>query len=153
MADKSYYPIDYNQLKDCKLEKYKIDSDLKVLYKVTTTYNDNDPKILKTLPLEQLDNSTTDFFFMLMKNYQCDNFVMYYENNYDIKKIINLICNQELNLTSEQLVFFKQFFSSIKDAIITLFDLRIKPIINNIADGSTNNAISNALQSKPRILN
>ena len=154
MANKSYYVNDNNQLKNYKLEKYKIDNDLKILYKVTTTYNDTEPKILKALPIEELDNNTIDSFFMLIKQNQCDNFAVYYENNYDIKKVNDLISNQELNFTFEQLDFLKQFFISIKNVAITLFDIRIKPIINNTVDSnSSNNGISNTFQSKPRILN
>ncbi|MBP1526026.1 MAG: hypothetical protein H9Q65_05670 [Spiroplasma ixodetis] len=155
MANKSYYVNDNNQLKNYKLEKYKIDNDLKILYKVTTTYNDTEPKILKALPIEELDNNIIDSFFMLIKQNQCDNFAIYYENNYDIKKINDLITNQELNFTFEQLDFLKQFFISIKNVAITIFDMRIKPIINNTVDSnsSNNNGISNTFQSKPRILN
>lgn len=155
MADKLYYPNDNNQWKNCKLEKYKIDNNLKILYKVSIIYNDAEFKILKTLPLEELDNDATDFFFMLMNNYQCDNFVMYYESNYDIKKIINSISNQELVFTAKQLLFLKQFFINIKNANITLFDRNIKPIINNTVDSNigSDDTISNRFQTKPRILN
>lgn len=91
---------------------------------------------------------------MLIKQNQCDNFAVYYENNYDIKKINDLITNQELNFTFEQLHFLKKFFISIKNVATILFDMRIKPIINNTVDSnSSNNDISNTFQSKPRILN
>lgn len=155
MADKSYYHNDKSQWKNCKLEKYKIDDNLRILYKVSTIYHNAELKILKTLPLEELDNDATDSFFVLMNNYQCDNFVMYYENNYDIKKIINSISNQELVFTAKQLLFLKQFFISIKNANITLFDRNIKPIINNTVDSNigSDNSISNRFQTKPRILN
>jgi len=49
---------------------------------------------------------------MLMENFKCDNFSMYYDNDYDIVKIINLIYNQDLDLTSEQLTFLKTFFTN-----------------------------------------
>lgn len=150
MADKLYHRND--QLKNCKVKKYKIDNNLKVLYEVSTIYQNLKFKILKTLPLEQLDNNATDFFFMLMKNYQCENFIMYYDNDYDIKTIINLITNQPLVLTSEQLAFLKRFFINIKNAIIFLFDNNIKPIINETSNNNVNN-ISNSLQTKQRILN
>lgn len=155
MADKLYYPNNNNiQLKNCKSEKYKIDNHLRILYKVSTIYNDVESKIFKTLPLEKLDSADTDFFFMLMKNHQCDDFTMYYEDDYDIKKVINSFTNQELVFTSQQLVLFKQFFVRIKNVIITLFDKNIKPIINNTVDSnSSNNSISNSFQTKPRILN
>ena len=149
MTNKLYYLNDNNQLKIYKLERYKIDNDLKILYKVITTYNDSEPKILKALPIEELDNNTIDYFFMLIKQNQCDNFAVYYENNYDIKKINDLISNRKLNFTFEQLAFLKQFFISIKNVAITLFDMRIKPIINN----NTVDIINNAFQLKPRILN
>lgn len=154
MKNKHSYINDKQQLKNYKVEEYKIDNDLKALYKVITTDNHSVPKILKTLPLEIINDHDPNFFFMLMKSYQCDNFAIYYENNYDIKKIINLIYNQELNLTTEQLVFLKQFFNDIKTAFITLFDIRIKPIINSSTDNNiSNDNITNVLQSKSRILN
>ncbi|WP_425381679.1 hypothetical protein [Spiroplasma endosymbiont of Polydrusus pterygomalis] len=154
MANKSYYPNDNKQLKNCKLEKYKIDNNYQILYKVATTYNDGEIKILKTLPLEEVAKDATDFFFTLMNNYQCDNFVMYYENNYDIQKVINSISNQELIFSSEQLLFFKNFFIAIKNANITLFDRNIKPIINTVNSNiDSANSMSNRFQTKPRILN
>lgn len=154
MANKSYYPNDNKQLKNYKLEKYKIDNNYQILYKVATTYNDSEIKILKTLPLEEVVKDATDFFFTLMNNYQCDNFIMYYENNYDIKKVINSISNQELIFTSEQLLFFKNFFIAIKNANITLFDRNIKPVINTINSNiDSANSMSNRFQTKPRILN
>jgi len=92
---------------------------------------------------------------MLMENFKCDNFSMYYDNDYDIVKIINLIYNQDLDLTSEQLTFLKTFFTNIKNALIVLFDMKIKPIINNTVDSSisNSNSMNNAFQSKPRIIN
>ncbi|WP_342276961.1 hypothetical protein [Spiroplasma endosymbiont of Nebria brevicollis] len=78
-----------------------------------------------------------------MKSFQCEDFTMYYESDYDIIKIISLLSNQDLALTSEEL------------ALIALFDKRLKPIINNHIDStiSSNNSISKTLNSKPRILN
>jgi len=143
-------------LKDCKHEKYKIDNEFGILYRVITTYNANQPQIFKTLPLEELDSNSTDFFFTLMKNLKCETFTMYYENNYEIKKIINLIYQQDLQLSHDQLLFLKQFFNNIRNALITLFDMHIKPIINSTTVESRvkgNNHIDYTLPSKPRILN
>lgn len=143
-------------LKNCKHEKYKIDNEFGILYRVITTYNNNQPQIFKTLPLEELDSNSTDFFFTLMKNLKCEHFSIYYENNYEIKNIINLMHQQDLQLTHDQLLFLKQFFNNISNALITLFDMHIKPIINNTVESSvkTNNNIDYTLPStKPRILN
>lgn len=143
-----------NNLKDCKVEIYKIDNDEKVLYKVTNS-GDLQLKMFKSMPLEQLETTDIDFFFMLMKNFQCEDFTMYYESDYDIIKIISLLYNEELNLTPEQLVFLKKLFNNIKVILIALFDKNRKPLINNLTDStiSNNNSISKALDNKPRILN
>lgn len=89
-----------------------------------------------------------------MNNYQCDNFAMYYENTYDIQKVINSISNQELIFSPEELLFFQKIFIAIKNTNITLFDRNIKPIINTINNNIDNaNSMSNRFQTKPRILN
>lgn len=135
------------QLKNYKLDKYKIDKKLKLLYKSTPNYD-------ATLPINQLNLDVVNNFFVLMQDYQCDNFAIYYENNYEIKKIINLISQQELNLTFQHLIFLKQFFSEVNKAIITWFDLHVKPAINNTTDSSVNNSNTNTLYAKSgKVLN
>lgn len=145
-----------NKLKDCKVENYKIDNDLKALYKITNSGDALQPRIFKTIALDQLETNATDFFFILMKSFQCEDFTMYFENDYNIIKIVSLLSNQSLELTLEQLAFLKRFFSNISAILITLFDKRLKPIINNLTDSTINSSssISKTLDStKPRILN
>lgn len=145
-----------NKLKDCKVEKYKIDNDSELLYKITNSINELEPRILKTMPLDFLQPSTVDFFFKIMESFQCEEFTIYYENDYDIIKIINLLSNTELDLTSEQLIFLKNFFKNIAGASISLFDKRLKPIINNLTDSTidSSNSISKTMNSiKQRVLN